>query len=171
MAYGLEWRGRRKIFLFLCTLLLASAACWAHAGDREEVFAVISQYMDHEKSGDLIAQGKLMVNGRSMVYPGGRAIGDNDKGMQRQQSEQNQFAAEFPGVRYEYELRDVQVQVWNADSAMVVFDSLPTRIVPPSLSPEKVAKLGQAKVSLIVAAMLVKQRGAWKIVHTTFVPK
>ena len=171
MAHGLERRRMPKAFLFPYALLLASTAGWVHAGDREDVLAVIDQYMAHEESGDLIAQGALMVDGRSMVYPGGRAIGDNDKGMQRQQSEQDRFAAEFPGVRYAYELRDVQLQVWNADSAMVVFDSVPTRIVPPSLPPETVAKLGQGKVPLIVAAMLVRQQGAWKIVHTTFVPK
>jgi hypothetical protein len=171
MAHCHERRRTPKAFLFPCALVLASISGCAHAGDREDVLAVIEQYMAHEKSGDMIAQGALMIDGRSMVYPGGRAIGDNDEGMQRQQSEQDRFTAEFPGVRYEYELRDVQVQVWNADSAMVVFDSVPTRIVPPSLPPGKVAKLGEAKVPLIVAAMLVRQQGAWKIVHTTFVPK
>ncbi|MEP6906911.1 MAG: hypothetical protein ABI858_02855 [Pseudoxanthomonas sp.] len=48
---------------------------------------MINQYMHDEKNGDLIAQGALMVNARNTVYPGGRTIGDNDKGIQRQQSE------------------------------------------------------------------------------------
>jgi len=104
------------------------------------------------------------------VYPGGRAGGDNRKGMEQQQADQDKFAAEFPGVHHEFELRGVQVQVWNSDSALVTFDSLPTRIVPPSLPAEKAAKLGPAKIPLIVAVMLVKQQGAWKIAHTTFVP-
>jgi hypothetical protein len=90
--------------------------------------------------------------------------------MEQQQADQDKFTAEFPGVRHEFESRDVQVRIWNADSAMVTFDSLPTRIVPPSLPPEKVAKLGSPKIPLIVAVMLVKQQGTWKISHTTFVP-
>ena len=171
MARDLDWRTGGRAFLVLLALGLASATGHVHAGDHEDVVAVIDQYMAHEQSGDLIAQGKLMVDGRTMVYPGGRAIGENDKGMQRQQEELDRFAEEFPDVRYEYEVRDVHVQMWNGDSAMVIFDSVPTRIVPPSLTPAKVAKLGQAKVPLIVAAMLVKQQSAWKIVHTTFVPK
>lgn len=159
-----------KSLLGLYVLVLFSASGSAYAGDREDVLATINRYMAYEKSGDLIAQGELMLDERTMVYPGGRAGGDNRKGMERQQAEQDAFAAEFPGVRYEFELRDVQVRVWNADSALVAFDSLPTRIVPPSLPPEKTEKLGSPKVPLIVAVMLVKQKGTWKIAHTTFVP-
>jgi hypothetical protein len=161
---------RTKCLIGLCALVLFSGTGSAYAGDREDVLATINQYMEYEKSGNLIAQGELMLDERTMVYPGGRAGGDNRKGMQQQQAEQDQFTAEFPGVRYEFELRDVQVQVWNADSALVTFDSLPTRIVPPSLPAEKTAKLGSPKIPLIVAVMLVKQQGAWKIAHTTFVP-
>ena len=163
-----SWTSHMKAFL--CVLGLFSGAGSAHAGDREDVLAAIAQYMEYEKSGNLIAQGELMLDERSIVYPGGRIQGDNRKGMQQQQADQDKFAAEFPGVHHEYELRDVQVKIWNADSAMVTFDSLPTRIVPQSLPSGKVAKLGSPKVPLIVAVMLVKQQGAWKISHTTFVP-
>lgn len=159
-----------KSVLGLCALLLFSASGSAHAGDREDILASIHQYMAYEKSGNLIAQGGLMVDERSIVYPGGRVQGDNRKGMQSQQADQDRFAAEFPGVHHEFELRDIHVQIWNADSAMVTFDSLPTRIVPPSLPPGKAAKLGEPKIPLIVAVMLVKQQGTWKIAHTTFVP-
>lgn len=159
---------RRLISFYVLVLFSVSGS--AYAGDREDVLAAINQYMAYEKSGNLIAQGELMVDERSIVYPGGRVQGDNRKGMERQQADQDKFTAEFPGVHHEFELRDVQVQIWNADSAMVTFDSLPTRIVPPSLPPEKVAKLGSPKIPLIVAVILVKQQGAWKIAHTTFVP-
>ena len=159
-----------KIFLGLYALVLFSASGSAYAGDREDILASIDQYMAYEKSGNLIAQGELMVDERSIVYPGGRVQGNNRKGMEKQQADQDKFTADFPGVHHEFELRDVQVQIWNADSAMVTFNSLPTRIVPPSLPPEKAAKLGAPKTPLIVAVMLVKLQGAWKIAHTTFVP-
>lgn len=145
-------------------------ASHAHAGDREDVLARISEYMACEESGDLIAQGRLMLDGRSMVYPGGRAHGDNRERMRQQQADQDAFAAEYPGVRYAFELRDIQAQVWNGDSALVTFASLPTRVVPASLPRDKVARLGPSKIPLIVAVMLVKQQGDWKIAHTTFVP-
>lgn len=151
--------------------LLLVVAGHAHAGDREDVLARITEYMAYEQSGDLVAQGELMLDERSMVYPGGRMHGNNREGMRRQQADQDAFAAKFPGVHYTFELRNVDVQVWNADSALVTFDSVPTRIVPASLPKEDVAKLGQPKIPLIVAAMLVKQQGAWKIAHTTFVPR
>jgi hypothetical protein len=159
-----------KSFLGRYALVLLSASGSAYAGDREDILASINQYMTYETSGNLVAQGELMVDERSIVYPGGRVQGNNRKGMEQQQADQDKFTTEFPGVHHEFKLRDVQVQIWNADSAMVTFDSLPTRIVPPSLPPEKVAKLGSPKITLIVAVMLVKQLGAWKISHTTFVP-
>jgi len=159
-----------KSFLGRYALVLLSASGSAYAGDREDILSSINQYMTYETSGNLVAQGELMVDERSIVYPGGRVQGNNRKGMEQQQADQDKFTAEFPGVHHEFELRDVQVQIWNADSAMVTFDSLPTRIVPPSLPPEKVAKLGSPKIPLIVAVMLVKQLGTWKISHTTFVP-
>ena len=143
----------------------------AHAGDHDDVLASIARYMEYEKSGDMIAQGGLMLNERSIVYPGGRVHGDNRREMERQQAEQDQFAAEFRGVHYEFELRDLEVQIWNADSALVTFESFPTRIVPASLPPDRVARLGPPKVPLIVAMLLVKQQGEWKIAHTTFVPR
>ncbi|PZQ33022.1 MAG: hypothetical protein DI562_02385 [Stenotrophomonas acidaminiphila] len=151
-------------------MLLLLVAGHAQAGDREDVLARINEYMAYEQSGDMVAQGRLMLDKRSMVYPGGRAHGNNREGMQRQQADQDAFAAEFPGVRYEFELRDVDAQVWNGDSALVTFSSFPTRVVPASLPPDKVARLGKAKIPLIVAVMLVKQQGDWKIAHTTFVP-
>lgn len=155
----------------LCALALCFGAGAAGAGDREDVLDCIHRYMGHEKNGNLLAQGELMLEERSMVYPGGRARGGNRNAMARQQAEQDAFATEFPGVRHEFELRDVEVQVWNGDSALVTFDSLPTRIVPASLPPEKAARLGPPKIPLIVAIMLVKRQGAWKIAHTTFVPR
>ncbi|MBL8257372.1 MAG: hypothetical protein JNJ62_12285 [Pseudoxanthomonas mexicana] len=156
--------GRSALALFL-------GAGSAHAGDREDVLARITEYMAYEESGNLVAQGELMLDERSMVYPGGRSQGNNREGMAQQQAAQDAFAAEFPGVHYAFELRDVEVQVWNADSALAMFETVPTRIVPPSLPPEKVAKLGAPKIPLIVAVMLVKHQGAWKIAHTTFVPR
>lgn len=162
-------RIRRLVALGVVLLLLVGGH--AQAGDREDVLARINEYMAYEQSGNLIAQGALMLDERSMVYPGGRTHGNNREGMQRQQADQDAFAAKFPGVHYTFELRDVDVKVWNADSALVTFDSIPTRIVPASLPPDDVAKLGPSKVPLIVAAMLVKQQGVWKIAHTTFVPR
>jgi len=158
-------------FPALAALILLLGAGDAQAGDREDVLARISEYMEYEQRGDLIAQGRLMLDERSMVYPGGRAHGNNREGMLRQQAEQDAFAVAFPGVRYAFELHDVDAQVWNGDSALVTFDSVPTRIVPASLPPEAVAKLGAPKIPLIVAVMLVKQEGVWKIAHTTFVPR
>lgn len=162
-------RGMKNL-VRLYVLALFFGTGLAHAGDREDVLACIDQYMAHEQSGNMIAQGELMLDERTIVYAGGRARGDNHKGMKQQQADHDKFTAEFPGVRHEFELRDVQVQIWNADSAMVTFESIPTRVVPPSLPAEKVAKLGSPKFPLIVAAMLVKQQGSWKIAHTTFVP-
>ncbi len=161
----------KKASFALCALLFLAGTNLTHAGDREEVLAVIDQYMEYEQAGHMLAQGGLMTDHRAMVYAGGRLTGETGKLMQEQQEEQDKFAAEFPGVRYKIELRDVRLEIWNGDSALVTFDSFPTRIVPPSLPAEKVAKLGPAKTPLIVAAMLVKQAGTWKIALTTFVPR
>ncbi len=73
-----------------------------------------------------------------MVYVGGRLTGDNRKLMQEQQQEEDQHKKEFPGVHYEIAIKDVQVQLYNGDSALVTCDWYPTRVVPASLPPEAV---------------------------------
>lgn len=160
-----------RIAIGLLALLSIGAAGLARAGDREDIMAVIGKYIEHEESGNMLAQGDLMTDDRSMVYVGGRLTGDNRKLMREQQDDQDKSAAQFPGVRYEVEIRDVRLQTYNGDSALATMEWFPTRVVPPSLPAETAAKLGPAKTPLIVAVMLVKQAGAWKIAFTTFVPR
>lgn len=157
----------------LALLLLASfeATAAASAGDNEAIMAVLHQYIAYEESGNMIEQGKLMTDDRSMVYVGGRLTGDNRKLMQEQQAEEDQHAKAFPGVHYRIEIKDVRIQTYNADAALVTLDWYPTRVVPPALSAETVKKLEAAKSPLIVALMLIKQQDAWKIAFSTFVPR
>jgi len=143
----------------------------AFAGDREDVMAVIGKYIQYEEAGDMISQGKLMTNDRSMLYVGGRLTGDNRKLMQEQQQGEDQHKKDFPGVHYKVTIKDVQMQLYNGDSALVIVDWYPTRVVPASLPPETVKKLEPAKTPLIVGLMLVKQQGVWKIASSTFVAK
>lgn len=160
---------RLSVPLVTFAALCSSGAAWA--GDKEDVMAVIHKYIQYEEQGDMIAQGKLMTNDRSMVYVGGRLTGDNRKLMQEQQDEETQHKKEFPGVHYKVEIKDLQMQLYNGDSALVICDWYPTRVVPAALPPETVKKLGPAKTPLIVALMLVKQQGDWKIASSTFVAK
>ena len=155
----------------LSILAIGLTAGLAHAGDREDVMAVIDRYIATEESGNMIEQGKLMTDDRSMVYVGGRLTGDNRKVMQEQQDYEDKHAKEFPGVHYEVEIKDVQLQFYNGDTAVATFDWFPTRVVPASLPAEKVKALESAKEPLIVATVLVKQAGAWKIAFSTFVPR
>ena len=159
---------RRVPFLMLAAFGLSGIAC---AGDREDVMAVIQKYIQYEEAGDMIAQGGIMTNDRSMVYVGGRLTGDNRKLMQEQQQEEDAHQKKFPGVRYEVEIKDVQMQIYNHDSALATMEWIPTRVVPAALPPETVKQLGPAKTPLIVALMLVKEAGAWKIASSTFVAR
>jgi hypothetical protein len=152
----------------LAASCLSGVAC---AGDKEDVMAVIDKYIQYEESGDMISQGKLMTNDRSMVYVGGRLTGHNRKLMEEQQQDEDQHKKEFPGVHYKVAIKDLQMQLYNGDSALVIVDWYPTRVVPASLPPETVKKLGPAKTPLIVGLMLVKQQGACKIASSTFVAK
>jgi hypothetical protein len=155
----------------ICAVLLLAGTSLAHAGDREDILSVLDEYIAHGESADFIAQGELMTDDRAMMYVGGRLNGDNRKVMREQQDYQDRFAAEFPGVRYDIEIRDLEWQTYNGDSAILTFDWFPTRVVPPSLPAEKAAKLGPTKTPMIVAAVFVKQAGAWKIAFTAFVPR
>jgi hypothetical protein len=143
----------------------------AAAGDKEDVMAVIGRYIQYEESGDMVAQGSLMTDDRSMVYVGGRLTGDNRKVMQEQQAYEDEHEKKFPGVHYKVEIKDVHMQFYNGDAALVTMDWFPTRVVPASLPAEKAKALEPAKTPLIVALMLVKQAGAWKIAFSTFVPR
>lgn len=159
-----------KRYLVFPALAILGATALAHAGDKEDVQAVVDKYIQFEESGDMISQGKLMTDDRSMVYVGGRLTGDNRKVMKEQQQEEDQHAKKFPGVHYKIKIKNVVTQLYNGDSALVILDWYPTRDVPASLSPEKVKELEPSKTPLIVALMLVKQAGAWKISFSTFVP-
>ncbi len=156
--------------LFSSLAILATMG-FAHAGDREDVMAVIDRYIATEESGDMMGQGKLMTDDRSMVYVGGRLTGDNNKVMQEQQEYEDKHAKEFPGVHYEVEIKDVRLQLYNGNTAVVTLEWFPTRVVPASLPAEKVKALEPAKTPLIVATVLVKQAGAWKIAFSSFVPR
>lgn len=143
----------------------------AQAGDHEDVMAVIDRYVEFEESGNMLAQGDLMTDDRAMVYVGGRLTGDNRKVMREQQDYQDKFATEFPGVHYQIEIKDMRLQTWGGATALATFDWYPTRVVPATLPAAQAAKLEPAKTPLIVAMVLVKQAGAWKIAFTTFVPQ
>ncbi len=154
----------------LLTLLALGFAGLAHAGDREDIAAVIEKYRVLEEKGEFIEQGKLMTDDRVMMYPGGRKTGDNRQDMREQQAFIDRFNAEFPGVHYQVEIRNMEIRSWG-DSAMVTLEWFPTRVVPASLPKEKAAKLGTPKPPVIAAVMLVKLQGAWKIAFTAFVPQ
>ena len=122
-----------KRVVMLAALCLSGAAS---AGDREDVMAVIEKYVQYEEAGDMLSQGKLMTNDRSMVYVGGRLTGDNRKLMEEQQQEEDQHKKDFPGVHYKVAIKNLQMQLYNGDSALVIVDWYPTRVVPASLPPE-----------------------------------
>lgn len=160
-----------KKHLALATVLALGASGLAAAGDREDVLKVLDQYIQHEQTGNMIAQGKLMTDDRAMVYVGGRLTGDNRKVMQEQQQDEDKHAKEFPGVHYKITTKDVRVQTWNGTTALATMDWYPTRVVPASLPAEKVKALEPAKTPMIVALVFVKQQGVWKIAFSTFVPR
>jgi hypothetical protein len=149
---------------------LASFAAAIHAGTVEDVAAVIEAYRKYEESGDMIAQGRLMTDDRAMMYVGGLLTGDNRRLMQEQQKSQDEFEARFPGVRYQIEIRDLKIQIWNDATALATAYWHPTRVIPTSLPAESARQLGPAKTPLIVAQVLVKQEDGWKIAFTSFVP-
>ena len=160
-----------KSSLLVSALVIVGTSGLARAGDREDVMAVIEKYCQYEESGDMIAQGGLMTDDRSMVYVGGRVTGNNHQAMQEQQDYEDAHKKKFPGVHYEIEIKNEVVQLYNGDAALVTLEWYPTRVVPASLPPEKVKALEPAKTPLIVALLLVKQGTAWKIASSTFVPR
>ncbi len=156
------------------TLLAPAVASQANASteaaDREAILAVVNAYFQHEGQGDMLAQADLMTDDRSMLYVGGRLTGPNRPRMVESHAAERRRAQEFPGVGYTFELRDIAVQAYNGDSALVMLETAPTRVIPRDLPPQKLAMLGASKKPYLVALMLVKQAGAWKIAFTGFVP-
>jgi len=145
---------------------------WSNAGladDRQDIERIVDEYRRYEESGDMIAQGQLMTDDRVMMYVGGLFKGDNRELMRDQQASMDEFRERFPGVRYDMEIRNLEIRSWGS-AALVTFESLPKRIVPDSLPAERLKELGAAKTPLLVAHVLVKQDGAWKIAFTSFVP-
>jgi len=140
------------------------------ADDGEAILAVVNAYFRHEGKGDMLAQADLMTDDRSMLFVGGRRTGANRPRMADSHAAEQRFAQEFPGVGYTFELRDLALQSYNGDCAMVLLQTAPTRVIPAGMAADKVARLGPGKKPYLVALMLVKRAGVWKIAFTGFVP-
>ncbi len=142
----------------LLTLVLAAMAVPTLADDRDDVVAVIHEYIRTEDAGDLATQAKITSPDRVWLVTGaGRRLGQaEDFDIQKK----SLAAAEKAGtaVATVSEARDLVRMHADGGIAVASFYWYPTPLDGPSATPNLVTHVPE------------KSSGGWKIVHTHISP-
>jgi ketosteroid isomerase-like protein len=156
----------KKLILAVCFVSLLGGV--AFADDKDDITALINEYSRLESAGDITGQMKMMTEDRIFINGGIRRT-DQAANMKSQQATQDRTRKRDPGRQVIVSALDPIIRVYG-DTAVASFYWLFNTI----LSAEFLDKLtGPAPPSLnrlAVTQVLVKEGGAWKIVHTHISP-
>ncbi len=149
----------------LMAVLALGAAPMANADDRDDVEAVINQYIDSEGF-DLTEQTKLMASDRTYIFDGMR-YSNNDKSMALQTAGNAVITAANPDAQRIATLEDLEIRV-NGNAAFASF----YRTINDTNSVENVRAGQGALITIYQTATMVlfKMDDGWKIVHTHLSP-
>ena len=149
----------------LMAVLALGAAPMANADDRDDVEAVINQYIDSEGF-DLAEQTKLMASDRTYIF-GGMRYSNNDKSMALQTAGNKVITTANPDVQRIATIEDLKIRV-NGNAAVASF----YRTINDTNSVENVRAGQNAMISNYQTGTMVlfKTKGGWEIVHTHLSP-
>ena len=149
----------------LMAVLALGAAPMANADDRDDVEAVINQYIDSEGF-DLTEQTKLMASDRTYIF-GGMRYSNNDKSMALQTAGNKVITTANPDVQRIATIEDLKIRV-NGNAAVASF----YRTINDTNSVENVRAGQNAMISNYQTGTMVlfKTKGGWEIVHTHLSP-
>ncbi|MEE9179931.1 MAG: nuclear transport factor 2 family protein [Vicinamibacteria bacterium] len=153
----------RKQALLLAALFLVLSTFSARADDKGDVQALIDEYCRLEGI-DLAAQAKLMTDDRIMVSAGRRQT-DQATNMKVQIAGAKQFDKLDPGGQIIVTAVDPVIRVYG-DTAVASFYRFWDYIPSAEYMKESGDDAPSGPSPNIVTLVLVKQGGAWKIVHT-----
>jgi len=155
---------RRFILSFALLPLVFALVVPAFAGDKEDVEALIDQYLKTNDSGDLKTQAKLMAADRVWVVTGAGRRLDQSKNMAIQEAGQQASSGDVTTIS---EARDVVIRFLGDNDSVAVasfywYTNVSFRGGPPDgFTPP---------APTLVTHVLKKDGGSWKIAHTHISP-
>lgn len=152
-------------FRSVLALWLAVLSLGCHAREEDDVAAVVHRYGEYAQSGDMIAQGRLMLADRVGVWDDVVHLEDTRQEMARQQAAMDKYFARNPGVKFKVDIDDLHVRVWEG-TAVATFYMRTSLIKPGSPSIPGGAEPVNKSVAKLICQTLVKRDGAWKIAAT-----
>ena len=155
---------RRFILSFALLPLVFALAVPAFAGDKEDIEALIDQYLKTEDSGDLKTQENLMAADRVWLVTGAGRRLDQSQNMAIQEAGQQPDSGEVTTIS---EARDLVVRFYGDNDSVAVASFYwyinvifrggpPDGFTPPTPT--------------LVTHLLEKEGGSWKIAHTHISP-
>ncbi|SVB62382.1 uncharacterized protein METZ01_LOCUS215236 [marine metagenome] len=150
---------------FLMAVFALVAAPLANADDRDDVEAVINQYIDSEGF-DLTEQTKLMAGDRTYISAG-MIYSNNEKSMALQTAGNKVITTANPDVQRIATIEDLKIRL-NGNAAVASF----YRTINDTNSVENVRAGQNAMITIYQTATMVlfKVNDEWKIVHTHLSP-
>jgi uncharacterized protein (TIGR02246 family) len=151
---------RRFILSFALLLLVFALVVPAFAADKEDIEALIDQYLKTNDSGDLKTQATLMAADRVWLVTGpGRRL-DQSQNMAIQEASQQPDSGEVKTIS---EARDLVIRFYgDNDSVAVASFYWYINVIFRSGAPEGFTP----PTPLLVTHVLEKDGGSWKITHT-----
>lgn len=160
---------RLAAMLFSLVLVSLSAVTGLSAQNQRDVDAInalIDRYGQLEETMDMAAQAALMSEDRVWVGNGAGRRTDQAKNMLIQQAQFDLLKETVPGIRWLIEDRDRLIRFYgNGSVAVASFFRYSTYLIPPETPPEIAAGLGPVPPT-VFTAVVERQGGEWKIVHT-----
>lgn len=150
----------RKLMLLFVVLSLTFAVS-VFAADKDDIQALIDEYVHLESN--LAAQAKLMTDDRIMISAGRRQT-DNATNMKVQIANEAVLEKLDPGAELTVTAEDPIIRVYG-ETAIASFYRY-WDVVPSAEAVKESGEFPSGPPPDIVTLVLVKQAGAWKIVHT-----
>ncbi len=155
-------------FALLVALLAPSGMLGQRQADIDAINQLIDRYGELEDEMDMMTQATLMSQDRVWIGQGLGRRTNQAQNMLIQQATFDALKEQVPGIKRFTEDRDRLIKFHgNGTVAVVSFFRYQTVILPPD-APDAVVAASAAVPATAVTAVLEKQSGDWKFVHTHF---
>jgi ketosteroid isomerase-like protein len=156
----------KKLILAVCFVSLLGGV--AFADDKDDITALINEYSRLQGTGDIMGQMKMMTEDRIFINAGRRQM-DQTANMKGQQASQDRDKKRDPGRQVIVTAVDPIIRIYG-NTAVASFYWHWNTIYSAQFLDKLTGPAPSSWTSLIVTQVLVKEGGAWKMVHSHLSP-